>query len=62
LSIDGSNAELGCTGRSGAGDCAVGAAGLSIAKMQNMLWADMAYAVIGNVTIESNYQAGRVHG
>ncbi|CAD6234677.1 unnamed protein product [Miscanthus lutarioriparius] len=55
--IDGSNAALGCTRRSGAGDCAAAAAGLSMATMPNMWWVDKSYAVIGNVTSEPDCQA-----
>ncbi|RCV40291.1 hypothetical protein SETIT_9G041000v2 [Setaria italica] len=56
--IDASNAALGCTETSGAGDCAA-AAGLTMAMaaMQNMTWADTPYAVVGAGTSAADCQA-----
>ncbi|XP_004980854.2 G-type lectin S-receptor-like serine/threonine-protein kinase LECRK1 [Setaria italica] len=52
--IDAANGALGCTRTSGAGDCE---AGLSMATIQNMSWADTSYAVLGAATSAADCQA-----
>ncbi|XP_062208176.1 G-type lectin S-receptor-like serine/threonine-protein kinase LECRK1 [Phragmites australis] len=54
--IDASNAALGCTENSGAGDCAA-AGGSAMAAMQNVSWADTPYGVLGAGTSAADCQA-----
>ncbi|KAL6613754.1 hypothetical protein ACP70R_036024 [Stipagrostis hirtigluma subsp. patula] len=55
--IDASDAALGCTVSSGAGDCAAAGDGLSMAATPNMSWADTPYAVLAAGTSAADCQA-----
>jgi hypothetical protein len=56
--IDATNAALGCTETSSAGDCAAAAVlTMTMAAVQNMTWADTPYAVVGAATSAADCQA-----
>ncbi|KAM0899564.1 hypothetical protein ACQ4PT_021234 [Festuca glaucescens] len=58
--LDASNAALGCTVSSSAGECKAGqkdSAGLSMAATPNMSWADTPYEVVGAGTSAADCQA-----
>ncbi|KAL6853366.1 hypothetical protein ACP4OV_019395 [Aristida adscensionis] len=60
--IDASDAALGCTASSGAGDCAAAGSSMSMsmAATQNMSWADTPYAVLAAGTSAADCQAACV--
>ncbi|CAO2163843.1 unnamed protein product [Urochloa humidicola] len=55
--IDATNAALGCSETSGAGDCAAEAAGLTMTMMNNMSWANVPYGVQDLATSAAGCQA-----